>query len=216
MNESANIERFMRGYDFADQIVISDGGSTDNSVELLAQYPKVTVVHFDQYEEKNGIRFNPDNPHINFVLNKAKELEPSWLIFDDMDCVPNHFLQEQARKTLFDCYLPEIDAFRLYLWNDNQYFPDMNKNFSPAYRSLWAWRPADIDIHADENQWHGTIVGATGYNLGLDIPLCLLHKSWNENTIDAKIVKYKLFGIDMEHPFQFAGNPTELPEWAHE
>lgn len=216
LNESLNIPRFMRCYDFADQIVISDGGSTDNSVELLEQYPKVILHHFDQYEEKNGIRFNSDNPHINFVLDKAKELKPTWIIFDDLDDWPNYLLREQARDILEKCIEPQVNAFRLYCWNEDSYFPDMNKNFSPEYRSLWAWRPADIDIHADENQWHGTIIGATGYNLGLDIPLCLLHKSWNEKTIDAKIAKYKLFGIDMEHPFQFAGNPTELPEWAHE
>lgn len=216
LNEERNIERFMRGYDFADTIVLSDGGSADNSVSMLEQYPKVILHHFDQLEEKDGVRFNPDNPHINFVLDKAKELDPDWLIFDDMDDWPNYLLREQARDILEHCDQPQVNAFRLYCWNETQYFPQMNGHFDNAYKSLWAWKPREIDIHADPMMTHGTIVGATGYNLGLDLPLCLLHKSWDEQTIDAKMKRYAAMGIDFTHPLQFAGTPTELPEWAVE
>lgn len=216
MNEAHNVERFVRGYDFADLIVVSDGGSTDDTVSMLEKYPKVEVHHFDQIQEKGGYRFNPDNPHINFVLNKAKEHNPDWLIYDDFDDVPNYLLRNDARKIFEECQQVQINAFRLYMWNSDQFFPDMNKNFDPAYRSLWAWKPKEIDIHADEGQWHGTIVGTTGMNLGLDIPYCLLHKSWDERTIDEKVKKYTTFDIAMGHPFGFAGNPVPLPEYAHE
>lgn len=215
-NEIKNIPAFMRGYDFADQVIVSDGGSTDGSIELLKSYDEVSLFHFDQYQEKEGVRFNPDNPHINFVLDKAKELEPDWLIFDDMDDWPNHLLREQARGILEHCDKPQVNAFRLYCWNDDKYFPKMSGDFAPEYKSLWAFQPREIDIHADLGQWHGTIVGTTPNNLGLDLPLCLLHKSWDERTIEQKIKRYKLFGIEMGHPFSFAGSPTALPEWAHE
>lgn len=218
MNEQHNIERFLNGYSFADTIVVSDGGSTDASVEMLTNFSvtNVKLFHFDQVQEKEGYRFNPDNPHINFVLNKAKELDPDWIIYDDMDDVPNFALRENARKIFEECTQPQINAFRLYFWNDDQFFPDMNKNFDPAYKSLWAWKPKEIDIHADEGQWHGTIVGTTANNLGLDLPYCLLHKSWNEQTIDEKVKKYNLFGIQTGRPHSFAGSPTTLPEYAHE
>lgn len=218
MNEQHNIERFLRGYSFADTIVVSDGGSTDASIEMLTNFSvtNVKLFHFDQYQEKEGYRFNPDNPHINFVLNKAKELDPDWIIYDDMDDVPNYALRNDARKILEECTQPQINAFRLYFWNDDQYFPDMNKNFDPAYKSLWAWKPKEIDIHANEAEWHGTIVGTTANNLGLDLPYCLLHKSWNEQTIDEKVKKYNLFGIQTGRPHSFAGSPVPLPEYAHE
>ena len=34
-NNEKHIERFLHGYSFADRIVVSDGGSTDNSIQLL-------------------------------------------------------------------------------------------------------------------------------------------------------------------------------------
>lgn len=206
----------MRGYDFADTIVVSDGGSTDDTVSLLEKYPKVELHHFDQYEEKEGYRFNPDNPHINFVLDKAKEHNPDWLIFDDFDCVPNIALREGARDVFEHCTLAQINVFRLYMWNSDMFFPQMNSGFDPNYKSLWAWKPAEIGIRADNEVWHGTIIGTTGNNLGLDLPLCLLHKSWSDATVQEKIKKYKLFGIDFGHPYGFAGTPVPLPEYARE
>lgn len=218
LNEEKNIERFMRGYAFANSIVVSDGGSTDGSIELLKSYvnPKVHLFHFDQYEEKDGIRFNQDAPHMNFVLDKAKELDPDFLVFDDMDDWPNINLRLQARDILEKCEQPQINVFRLYCYNEDKFFPQMNHNFDPSYRSLWAWKPKEIDIHADPSLKHGTIVGTTGYNLGLDPPLCLLHKSWNDATIDAKIARYKAMGLDFGHPSGFAGELMDLPDYARE
>lgn len=218
MNEQHNIERFLRGYSFADTIVVSDGGSTDASVEMLTNFSvtNVKLFHFDQVQEKEGYRFNPDNPHINFVLNKAKELDPDWIIYDDMDDVPNYALRNDARKILEECTQPQINAFRLYMWGTENYFPLMNGNFDANYRSLWAWKPKEINIYADESQWHGTILGTTGMNYGIDPPMCLLHKSWSPDTIDEKVKKYNLFGIQTGHPFGFAGEVKPLPEWARE
>ncbi len=212
------VERFLRGYDFSDVIVVSDGGSTDGSVELLEKSPKVKLIHFDQYEEKNGRRWNPDAPHMNFVLDAAKEFDPDWLIFDDMDCVPNKDLREIARPILelADSRHVQVNAFRLYLWNSDQYFPFMNRNFDPKYTSLWAWRPKEIDIHADPNVHHGTMVGLHESPYNLEVPMCLLHKSWDRDTIQEKIENYATFGIQFNHPFTFAGQPEKLPEWAVE
>jgi hypothetical protein len=196
--------------------VVSDGGSDDNSVELLQQNPKVTLIHFGHYESKDGKRWNPDNPHINFVLDKAKSLEPDWLIFDDMDDVPNRLLREQARAFLENCRKKQANAFRLYMWGENRFFPQMSRNFHPDYRSLWAWKPKEIDIRADETFHHGTIVGVTPDYCGIDRPLCLLHKSWHPDTIEKKMENYKTFGIEMNHPIETAGALEDLPGWAVE
>lgn len=215
-NESKNVERLIKGYGFADEILVSDGGSSDDSLEKLGKYPKVKIIHFSQYEEKNGLRWNPDNPHINFLLDEAKRSDPDWIIYDDFDDVPNYLLRENARDILEKCDKPQVNAFRLYMWGNAQYFPYMNRDFDPAYRSLWAWKPREINIRADENARHGTIAGITNNFLPIELPMCLLHKSWHPDTVNEKIEKYRMFGIDMGHPLKENGSPVELPEWARE
>lgn len=217
-NEEKNIERFLHGYDFADSIVVSDGGSTDNSVSLLKRNGKVILHHFTEEETVGGETWNLDAPHMNFVLNKAKELEPDWVIFDDLDCAPNKRLRDRARTLLsvaqFD-YL-QVNAFRLYLWGDSEFFPKMNNYFKEGWTSLWAWRPSKINITADESVRHGTMIGLSATPYSIEIPMCLLHKSWHPDTIEKKVVRYNALGLNMDSPLDFAGKPEPLPDWAHE
>lgn len=213
-NESKNIERFMRCYDFADHIVVSDGGSTDDSVSMLEKYPKVKLFHYGNYEIIAGHRWNPDAMHMNYVMDRGKELDPDWLIFDDMDDVPNVMLQKDARSLLEKADKPQVNAFRLYMWGESQFFPFMNRDFESSYRSLWAWKPKEINIMADISIRHGTIVNTMSDYYGLDIPYCLLHYSWHPDTIQQKMERYNNLGLPMSHPFEFAGSLQKIPEWA--
>jgi glycosyltransferase involved in cell wall biosynthesis len=223
-NEEKNVTRFLRGYDFCDSIVISDGGSTDYSVDIIKYHqkynPKIHLLNFDGRETVNGVTWNPDAPHMNFVLDYAKSLEPTFLIFDDMDCVPTKSLREAARDMFQEVYELQdyqINAFRLYMWGDKQYFPYLNRDFDDNYTSLWAWQPSKLDIHADESIRHGTLVGLTEENLfKLKIPYSLLHKSYGPETIDAKLERYNALGLTMYHPLQTNGELRDLPEWAVE
>lgn len=216
-NEIRNVERFLKGYSFADEIVISDGGSDDGSVEALQD--KVTLLHFDGLKESGGVKFNDDAPHMNFVLDYAKSLNPDWLIFDDFDCNPNESLRQNARKFLeyvMQDIVYQVNVFRLYLWGDDHYFPSMNNYFDSNYTSVWAWRPDKLNIYADPSNNHGTLLGLSADNFKILAPYCLLHKSWNPETVDDKIKKYSVRGIAMNHPLQFAGQPEPLPDWATE
>lgn len=219
-NEEKNIERFIRGYSFADKIIISDGGSTDNSLAIIQKYEgeRVKLIHFDEYIIRDGERWNPDNSHINYVLDAGKEEKPDWLLIDDMDCVPNKLLRENARELLEKTNKAQINLFRLYLWGDTQFFPYLNRDFNPDFMSFWAWNPDVVNIRADLSQHHGTYLGmASPDNIEQVFPpYSILHKSWYPDTVNQKIERYRKVGIAMSHPLQFAGQPQDLPEWAVE
>lgn len=221
-NEERHVARFLRGYEFCDHIVISDGGSIDRSLEIIRSYPKlypkIHLLNFGMQETMNGETWNPDAPHMNFVLDAAKELKPDWLIFDDMDCCPNWLLRDNARYLLGGLPSSEVQAnvFRLYLWGDDQYFPYMNRSFDNDYRSLWAWRPSEISISADPAVRHGTLIGLQPNPYPVSLPFCLLHKSWHPDTVQGKVDRYNALGLPANHPLEYAKEPEPLPEWACE
>lgn len=95
-------------------------------------------------------------------------------------------------------------------------FPKMNGYFDNAYASLWAWKPKEINIRADPDIRHGTIVGLSSDPHIIPVPERLLHKSWSPDTIEAKMKKYNALGLPMFHPLDFAGEPQPIPEWAVE
>lgn len=221
-NDKKHIERFLHGYSFADAIVISDGGSTDGSVELLKGNKKVVLHHFEEQVTVGDVTFNEDAPHMNFVIEKAKELDPDWLLFDDIDDIPNYLLRQNARYLFNEVIAePQVNAYRLYMWGIDQWFPKMNENFHPDYHSLWGWKPRELDICADGEiiegkKNHVSLVGMSNIYAKLAPPYCLLHFSWDEESVIEKQKRYDAMGIPFQHPFDMsiAGKPQPIPEWA--
>jgi len=221
LNEEKNIERFLKAYSFADKIIISDGGSSDSSLDILNSYhgvlqPELDIISFPQHEQIGEWKWNPDNPHINYVIDRAKEYcktSDDWIIMDDIDDVPNKNLQLDARKILESSVFPQVNVFRLYMWGEKEFFPKMNDNFNPLFTSLWAWKPVELNVRADNDFKHGTIIGLMDNPLLVLPPYCLLHYSWSPDTIVSKVQKYNDIGLPMNHPLDFAGIPEPLPEW---
>lgn len=217
LNGQEYIDRFVRGYEWADEIIVSDGGSTDDSLEMFKTFPdKVSVVNYENVTFIGGYKWNPDNYHIQHAIDEGLKRDPDWIILDDLDDVPNKILRMFAREILEHADKPQVNAFRLYLWGEKRYFPAMNGNFNPAFKSLWAWKPKELTIETDKSVAHGTLSGVLDDYAEIDIPLCLLHKSWHPRTIGEKIKRYNAIGLPMMHPRKFAGKPECLPEWAHE
>lgn len=221
-NEENNIGRFIEAYQFwADQILVADGGSEDATVEIARSYSKVEVRHFDQVVERNGLVRNPENEHINFLIDWAEEEGADWITFDDCDCIPNRSLREKSRPILEATPAHVVLIHRLYIVGEESYLPRMN---DPG-PSLWAWRPGRARAENLPGQipgWHMHIKvepeSPSCIYLKLQPPFALLHYGWPDmETLDRKMNFYQTsgaFGKMEQSPIEAFGPPENLPEWA--
>jgi glycosyltransferase involved in cell wall biosynthesis len=72
-NEEKHIVSAIKNIEFADEIIVVDGKSTDATVQLLEQFPKVKVISraFKNFADQR-----------NFAINQAKH---HWILFIDAD-----------------------------------------------------------------------------------------------------------------------------------
>lgn len=215
LNEAGHIERFCKGYSFADKILVADGGSTDGTVELARKFKQVEVREFtDRIYMPGGAFMNPESKHVNFLIDWAKAEGADWIIFDDCDCVPNAYLRRDARDILAKARLPVVHARRIHLWLKTQHFEKMGR-----VGSLWAWKPAEVDICGEPNKDIGLqLCGIPEKRVELEPPYCLLHDVFpDEVTVEKKLRRYESWGMPQVHPLEWQYAPPELlPEWAVE
>lgn len=215
LNEEDRIQRFCRCYSWADRILIADGGSTDRTVQRALRFQNTEVHFFNEMVEKNGHTRNPHGRHINYLIEWAKDEMADWIIFDDVDCVPNRYLQRGARKIFENMgeHLTSIFALRVHIRETEEgefYYPKLNE---PG-QSLWAWR-ADKKVHASEKdpfRHHMLAIPPKSQRLTLLAPLLLLHFCWDDERIQKKLALYN--GVNSggwQHPDKYAGEMKRLP-----
>jgi len=86
-NEEANIEKFILSLSFADEIIIVDSNSTDNTVSLATELgAKVLVRDFDNFSNQK-----------NFALQQANN---EWVVFFDLDETISKELAEEIKSTI--------------------------------------------------------------------------------------------------------------------
>lgn len=221
LNEEASILRFIKSYiSWVDAILVADGGSQDKTVEIAESMPLVKVRPFHYYiNGENGYFRNPQNKHINFLLDWAAEENADWIIFDDCDCFPNWMLQQSARHIMESTDKKAIMAYRMYIYGEDKWFPRLNE---PG-QSIWAWRTGvcrAIETSTDDEEWHMRIpYPPKEVSLFLDWPLALLHRAYpNEKVVGQKLSFYRGSGQvpTMQHPKRFGGELEDLPAWASE
>lgn len=80
-NESHFVKNFLEAYKWVDKIIISDNMSTDNTVELLKQDPRVEVRYYDT---GNTIK---DGYYLDYKNNAWKEArgQADWVVVVDFD-----------------------------------------------------------------------------------------------------------------------------------
>jgi len=215
LNEAHNIASFCTGYAWTDLILIADGGSTDETKEIAQCFTNVRVRDFEQRVLlPDGSFMNPEPAHVNFLIDWAVEEKATWIILDGCDCWPNSKLKQDARRLFEQATKDDRDGimlYRLYLWDNCQYFPKINE---PG-QAIWAWRPDRVDCHIDENEltfFDAVMPGpARDRCLILDYPYVCLH-SFEPSK---KAVRYESWGKP-QTPIQDSiyWPPEPLPEWA--
>lgn len=219
LNEARNIPHFCAAYDWADMVLVADGGSDDDTVSIAEHFPNVYIKEFtERIELEDGGWMNPEPAHINFLIEWAIDAGAQWIIFDDADCRPNPALKRDARGLMERTWEPAVYLHRLYLWGEDEYFPKYNVS-----TALWAWRPDKLAVSWDEhgvtNFFQGGMQGAhPDQALHLPAPpyCCLHHFAPDEATVQAKMERYAAWGHPQVHPLEsIYAPPVALPEWVY-
>lgn len=216
LNEAHNVERFIAAHrSFVDDILIADGGSTDNTVELAQEAgAKVRLFH-EMVQCASGGHRNPYGRHINFMIDWAWDEQADFFIFDDCDDVPTLDLQGNARELFETTGFSYINVRRLYVVGESSYYPALNM---PG-QSVWAWRRGTDVKAAEISPLVHDMLNIPGGDsvLMLEYPSGLLHYSWpNDAEIERKIRFYYSTGegVLTNHPDTWAGPRAVLPSWA--
>lgn len=97
-NEESNIESYIESLSFADEIIIVDSNSTDNTVTLAKKH-NVTVIErvFDSFSDQK-----------NYAISLAKH---DWIVFFDLDEKITKTLAEEIVSTLNS--KPPLKAYKV-------------------------------------------------------------------------------------------------------
>jgi len=222
-NEQRNIAYFCNSYKFADKILIADGGSEDNTIQIASCYPNVEVREFsEKIYSKNGEWRNPRGVHQNFLIDWAMEEEADWMILDDTDCRPNAYLKQDYQSIMRNNPKKDfIYAVRLYIWGYDKHFPKLSKLEDKWLYSIWAWRLNSGFRFKEDNPWLLEFDRPEKHKI-LELetpPYCLLHYPWkDENEVQRKMNFYNSMpeSHDLDHPLEVFGKLEDLPDWASE
>lgn len=112
-NEEKHIKEVLQDIDFADEIIVIDSYSTDNTVEIVNTFPKAKLIQnkFIDYSSQR-----------NFAIECA---ENPWILFIDAD---ERFTDELKEEVIETIQLPK--AFSAYLFYRTFIFEDQKLNFS--------------------------------------------------------------------------------------
>jgi glycosyltransferase involved in cell wall biosynthesis len=225
LNEEDHIQKCCEAYQFCDQILIADGGSTDRTVEIAKFYPKVEVRYFTKMVEcSNGIWRNPDGEHLQFLYDWAVAEGADWTIAQDCDQRPNKYLKENIRDILSISVKDFILVTQIYVIGGDAYLPRLSRDGDTWWQGLWAWR-TNIHLKVIDRMPHFefSLDGVKSFDVPklnrhqtLLPPYCFMHFGWEtEDMIQKHLEYYRKSNLipQMRHPLSFGGMPEPLLEW---
>lgn len=213
LDEELNIQGFCEAHQWADLILVADGGSVDKTKEIASLYSNVRVRDFEERVQIGGYWSNPEPAHLNFLIDWATEEGATWIFLDDCDSRTTRPLQNDIRGLLVATDKSLVMLKRLYVWSDEtMYFPKINR----AGPCLWGWNPARAKIHWAE--------GLTMFDtqapipdieqaLILESPYADLHYFMHNRA--RKLERYRAWGqpqTPLENSIYWP--PEPLPDWA--
>jgi len=220
-DEARNIEKFCSSYSWADHIIISDGGSTDATVQLAMQFENVTIKRFTERVSQDGGKTwrNPHGRHINFMIREAKKLGADWIIFDDVDCFPTKQLMECGRDLFSSIDADVVQINRIYAYGRDKYFKQHTIPFGDweSSTSLYAWRPPSGVCAEESDPWNHTMVIPPESKIHhFAPPIAAIHDYYPEGEIrQQKVQFYRDVGEQpgCQDPMNYAGDIIDMEDW---
>ena len=172
-NESLNLEDCIKHlYKYVDNFVVFDDESSDNSIEILKKFPKVTEIITEKQngEHKWRERYNRET-----VLRKAKEIsnaDETWVLCVDPDERFEKSFLRNMRKIIkrnsgkaINIHFRELwDSIYQYrndgIWNDKNktlLFPlseKMTFDYENEHHIPWIYRELNDIVSLDYNLYH--------------------------------------------------------------
>lgn len=227
-DEERHIALHCEQHDFADQILVADGGSIDNTIEIAKKFPNVTVREFkEEITLPGGYHRNPDYKHINFLIRWAEEEGADWILMDDCDTNPNYLLRDEARMIMEQAEHPYLLAVQIFLWGTDKYFPDLSKPGGEWQGGIWAWKAERmLRTYGDPPHFMFRTLLDGGSQTMIDFdksdrvsvypPYCRIHAVWEDLDRVAEHIKmYRDSQLiaGMHKPTTFGGKLSDLEEW---
>ena len=224
-NEHKHIEQWCKSYsEFADILLVADGGSTDDTVELAYKYSKVQIRNYPvKVQLQDGSLRNPDGPHVQFLVDWATEIGGDWIVHQDCDQRPNFYLKYKARKIMEEMKQDFLQVTQIFLWGKDQYFPLLSCPGGVWMQGLWAWRLSTNLKIIDKmphymfslNGQEPIDINKTGRELNIQPPYCFMHYGWQTEAETWEHVNYyRRTGLSpMVYPLEFGGAPASLEDW---
>ncbi|MBK9272869.1 MAG: glycosyltransferase family 2 protein [Saprospiraceae bacterium] len=217
LNEENNIQRFCGRYsEFCDEIIVSDSGSTDETIKLAREFPKVVIDEYNSlfnriFTGKNEFYTKQPN-HINHLISLAKKHEADWIIYSDCDLVPTYQLINSAREMMQESDVKQIKCKQYHIYGYYRYFPEMTTGWAS-----WAFR-SDLELYCDESDprqmnMRGGIDENDPAVRKPDHPKVLLHYfAQTEKDIKRKMLYYDKMHRHHAHPKDRCGRLSLIPE----
>jgi glycosyltransferase involved in cell wall biosynthesis len=224
LNEEKLIAPHCKAYDWADAILIADGGSADRTLEIAREFPNVQIKPFTEWHVQKGVGRNPEGRHLNFLIDWATNDGYDWIILDDVDGLLTDALRINARsifETASEFAYDTVYAFRLYIYETTKWFPQLTGGSlkpGPEWRSLWGWKPTSRirwkDVAFGSEVVDPFLVGLSRFPVAGVNEYLLHYFCFDEELVQRKLTLYRDSGQipEMKSWTETCGTLQELPK----